>query len=191
MDVNAPISIVVAAYGQVDDAAEDLAAVWGARADGTFHHTSVALLSRDADDRLRVERSDSTAKYLHWGGALMGGPVFMFAPAAGSQLLTVSGLAGVGAIIGHVRDNADPVALADAGRLLDASPVSLFVVAVNRSAGQVTALLGRATMTAAVDMLWGDLEEELCQDFVRPLPETVLASGLSAVDRTAGTVLAG
>ena len=177
MNVNAPISIVVAAYGDLDAATWDFTTVWAARADGDFHHTSVALLSRDPDDELQVERSDSTAKYLHWGGALMGGPVFMFAAAAGTKLLSVSGLAGVGAIIGHVRENADPVALASAAELVCASPTSLVVVAVNRRAVDITVLLERATMTSTVDMLWGDLEEELSQDFVRPLSEAMLSAG--------------
>jgi hypothetical protein len=119
-----------------------------------------ALLSRDLDDELRVKRSDSTAKYLHWGGALMGGPVLMFAPATGAELLSVSGLAGVGAIIGHFRENADPVALA-----------------VNRRAVDVTVLLQRATTATTVDMLWGDLDEELCQDSVRPQSEATLSAG--------------
>jgi hypothetical protein len=177
MNVNAPISLVVAAYSDRDAAVRDFTTVWGARANGDFHHTSIALLSRDLDDELRVELSDSTAKYLLWGGALMGGPVFLLAPAPGAKLLSASGLTGAGAIIGHIRQNADPVALADAAGLLAASPTSLVVVAVNRRAVDMTVLLDQATMTSTVDMLWGDLEEELSQDFVKPLSEAVLFAG--------------
>jgi len=177
MNVNAPISIVVAAYGDHDDATWDFASVWRARGDGDFHHTSIALLSRDDADELQVQRSDSTAKYLHWGGALMGGPVFLFAPAAGATLLRASGFPGAGAIIGHIRENADPAALRAAAELLSASPTSLVVVAVNRRAAAMADLLERATMTSTVDMLWGDLEEELSQDFVRPLSEALLSAG--------------
>jgi hypothetical protein len=167
----------MSAFGHLHAAARDFATVWGARADGDFHHTSAALLSRDLDDELRVKRSDSTAKYLHWGGALMGGPVFMFAPATGAELLSVSGLAGVGAIIGHIRENADPVAVADAAGLVGASPTSPVVVAVNRRAVDITVLLQRATMATTVDMLWGNLDEELCQDSVRPQSEAMLSAG--------------
>jgi hypothetical protein len=98
----------------------------------------------------------------------------MLAPAAGAKLLSASGVTGAGAIIGHIRQNADPVALADAAGLLGASPISLVVVTVNRRAVDMTVLLGRATMTSTVGMLWGDLEEELSRDFVKPLPEAVL-----------------
>jgi hypothetical protein len=106
-----------------------------------------------------------------------GWPVVMFAPAAGAELRSVSGLAGVGAIIGHIRENADPVALADAAGLVGASPISLVVVAVNRRAVDVTVLLQRATTATTVDMLWGDLDEELCQDSVRPQSEAMLSAG--------------
>jgi hypothetical protein len=177
MNVNAPISVVVAAYSDLDAAAQDFITVWGARADGDFHHTSIALLSRDLDDELQVQLTDSTAKYLHWGGALMGGPIFMLAPAAGVKLLTLSGPTGAGAIIGHIQQNADPVALADAAGLLCASPISLVIVAVNRCAAEIAVLLAQATRTATVDMVWGDLEEELSQDFVKPLAEAVLSAG--------------
>src|SRR5205085_4533199 len=91
MNVNAPISLVVAAYRDLDAAAADFTTVWSARADGSFHHTSIALLNRDVDDTLQVELSDSTAKYLHWGGALMGGPVFLLAPSTGAKLLSAGG----------------------------------------------------------------------------------------------------
>jgi hypothetical protein len=174
MKVNAPISLVVGSYRDLDGAARDFRTVWSTRADGDFHHTSVAVLGRDADDELQVELSDSTAKYLVWGGALMGGAVFVLAPAAGVKLLTVSGLSGAGAIMSHLRLNAPPGALLEATRLLQASATALVVVAVNRRGPEMTALLHNALATSSVDLVWGDLEEELSQDFVRPLSEAVL-----------------
>ncbi|CCH88237.1 protein of unknown function [Modestobacter italicus] len=174
MDANAPISLVVAAYPDLDDAGRDSAAVWAAREEGDFHHTSVALLDRDRGDDLQVAQTDSTAKHLVWGGALMGGAVFVLDPPTGAKLLTRTGLTGAGAIVAHVQRNARPSALADAAALLAASPTSLVVVAVNRRAAAVTALLGRAAMTATVDLVWGDLEEELCRDLVRPRSDALL-----------------
>jgi hypothetical protein len=37
-------------------------------------------------------------------------------------------------------------------------------------------LLEHAAELSSVDMLWGDLEEELCQDFARPLSGAVLVA---------------
>ena len=87
------------------------------------------------------------------------------------------GFAGAGAIIGHIRHSADPVALADAAGLLCVSLNCLVVVAVNRRAADMTPLAARATTTSTVDMLWGDLEEELSQDVVKPLSESMLFAG--------------
>ena len=174
MDVNAPISMVVASYRDEAEATRDFTAVWGARADGDFHHTSVAVLTRDPDGDLRVGLSDSTAKYLVWGGALLGAGLFVLAPAVGVRMLTATGLTGAGAIIGHFRDNAAQEAIAAGADLLESGPAALVVVAVNRRGADMVALLEHASTASAVDMLWGDLEEELSQDFVRPRSGAVL-----------------
>jgi hypothetical protein len=174
MNVNGPISLVVASYDDLDGAARDFRTVWSARADGDFHHTSVAILRRDPDDELQIELSDNTAKYLVWGGALMGAALFMLAPAAGVRVLTANGLSGAGAIMGHIRMNADPRDLADAAQLVDTGRTSLVVMTVNRRGEDMTGLLDHPIRTSSVDMLWGDLEEELCQDFAKPLSEAVL-----------------
>ena len=177
MDVDAPISILVAAYGDIDLAVRDLTTVWAGRADGGFHHTAVALLGRDIDGDLQVVRSANTAEHLHWGGALLSGPVLVLAPAAGADLLRVGGRTGAGAIVGHVRRNADPAALGRAAALVHSATTSLVVVAVNRRAADMGGYLAQASVVSTVDLHWGDLEEELSQDFVHPLAETLLLAG--------------
>jgi hypothetical protein len=104
----------------------------------------------------------------------MGAGLFVLAPAVGVEMLTATGLTGAGAIIGHFRQNASQRALADSAELLACSSSALVVVAVNRRGEDTAALLQHATMASTVDMLWGDLEEELSQDFVRPRSGAVL-----------------
>ena len=36
--------------------------------EGTLDHTAVAVLTKDADGKLQVERHDTTAKHVAWGG---------------------------------------------------------------------------------------------------------------------------
>jgi hypothetical protein len=67
MDVNAPIALIGASYRNRDSAVHDFTAVWAARHDGDFHHTSVAVLTKDCDGHLHVERHNSTAKHLDGG----------------------------------------------------------------------------------------------------------------------------
>jgi hypothetical protein len=174
MNANAPISLVTASYRGRDGAVRDLETVWGSRGDGDFHHTAIALLTPDSDGTLRVERHHSTAKHLVWGGALLGGALFVLAPAAGVELLATVGLNGAGALIYHFRQNADPAQLAETALLLDEGTSGLVVVVVNRRGQEMTPFLTHAQRSSSVDMRWGDLEEELCRDFATPLTDTAL-----------------
>ena len=165
MDVNAPIALIGAGYRDRDEAVDDFTTVWSTRHDGDFHHTSVAVLTKDCDGHLHVDRHNSTAKHLEWGGALLGAALAVLAPAPGIELLAGVGLSGAGAMIGHFRQHADPEDLAAIARLLEAGDSALVVVVVNRRGQLVTPLLTRADGRASVDMPWGDLEEELSADF--------------------------
>jgi len=176
MNANAPISLVSATYTSSDEALRDFAAVWGARSDGDFHHTAIALLRKEPGGGLRVERSSSTAKHLLWGGALLGGALFVLAPATGVQVLADVGLNGAGAIIYHFRRNTDPDELAETALLLEEGTTALVVVVVNRRGAAITPLLARARRSSSADMRWGELEEELCRDFVTPVADSVLVS---------------
>ena len=92
MDVNAPIALIGAGYRDRDGALQDFTSVWAARHDGDFHHTSVAVLTKDCGGRLHVERHNSTAKHLEWGGALLGAALVVLAPAAGARRLSSAAL---------------------------------------------------------------------------------------------------
>jgi hypothetical protein len=176
MKRNAPISLVTASYGTREAAEEDFTRVWSSRYEGDFHHTSIAVLTRDSDEDLRVERHNSTAKHLIWGGALLGGPLFVLAPAAGAEMLATAGLTGAGAIIDHVHQNTQRNELARLADLLDEGAWGLVVVVVNRRGEVVIPLLAHADRSSSVDLLWGDLEEELCQDLMRPLSDLTLVA---------------
>jgi hypothetical protein len=168
MDVNAPFALIGASYRSRDSAVHDFASVWAARHDGDFHHTSVAVLSKDCGGRLHVERHNSTAKHLEWGGALLGAALAVVAPTAGVEILSAVGWSGAGAMVGHFRQHADPEELATIAGLLEAGSSSLVAVVVNRQGQAVTPLLSHADGRASVDMPWGDLEEELAADFAHP-----------------------
>jgi hypothetical protein len=165
MNPDAPISLLTASYSSREEAVQDLESVWGARHDGDFHHIAVALLNKSPDGTFGVERSNSTAKHLVWGGALLGGALFVLVPETGVRVFAAVGLDGAGALIYHFRRNADPRELADTALLLEEGNPGLVVVAVNRRGAALVPLLAHAHRSAWVDLLWGDLEEELCRDF--------------------------
>ena len=176
MDVNAPIALVGASYNTLDQAVRDYQSVWGARHDGDFHHTSVAVLTKDSAGTSHLERNNSTAKHLEWGGALLGAALFVLAPTTGIEILPRVGLSGAGALVDHFRHNSDPEDLAAVARLLEVGACGLVAVIVNRRSQAITSLLTHAGGKWSVDMPWGDLEEELSKDFARPRSGMVLVA---------------
>ena len=176
MNANAPISLLAAGYGAREEAAEDFNAVWSTRDEGEFHHTALAVVTKDPWGSPHLDRYNSTAKHLAWGGSLLGGGLFVLAQPVGVELLATVGLSGAGAIIYHLRRNTDPIALAEAANLLEQAAAGLVVVVVNRRGGLVTPLLAQAQRSTSVDLLWGDLEEELCRDLAAPHEAPVRAA---------------
>ena len=85
MDPNTPMVLAAARYKSRDDAVEAFKIVWGARHQGEFDHTDVAVLTKDATGELQVERHDSTAKHFGWGGALLGAALVIVAPPRGHR----------------------------------------------------------------------------------------------------------
>ena len=176
MDAKAPIALIGASYRDRDSAVHDFTSVWAARHDGDFHHTSVAVLTKDCDGRLYVERHNSTAKHLEWGGALLGAALVVLAPAAGVEMLATVGWSGAGAMVGHFQQHAEPQDLAAIAGVLEVGASALVVVVVNRRGQMMTSLLSHADTRASVDMPWGDLEEELSADFAHPTFERALVA---------------
>jgi hypothetical protein len=170
MDVNAPLTLIGAGYGDPESAVHDFATVWASRHDGDFHHVAAAVLSTNSVGCLHVQRYNSTAKHLEWGGALLGAGLVLLAPAAGAEILTRVGWSGTLPMVGHFRHHTEPEDLTTIADVLAAGDWALVVVVVNRSGREVTPLLCLAEGRAYVDMPWGDLEEELSVDFVHPTP---------------------
>src|SRR5688500_9773190 len=108
MRTTATITLTTATYSTHDDAMRDFDDTWSARHDGRLRHTATAVLTRDPHGFLRVERSRSTARHLAWGGALLGGALFLVAPATGVGVLTSLGLNGAGVFIAHFHDHLRP-----------------------------------------------------------------------------------
>jgi hypothetical protein len=60
--------------------------------------------------------------------------------------------------------------------VLEAGGCSLVVVVVNRRGDAIATLLRHAAETSSVDLVWGDLEEELSRDFATPMSEPFLVA---------------
>ena len=138
MDANTPIVLATATYPDRELAVEDFKTVWSARADGEFDHTAVAVVTKDANGKLKIDRHDSTSKHLAWTGAALA----VVAPGVG----VVAG-AGAGAIIGHFHHNIPKDKVREAGTLLESGQAGLIIVAVNKKGTDISPLLRNAEKT--------------------------------------------
>ena len=69
MDPNTPMVLAGASYASRDDAQCRRSISCGVSGAEQFDHMDVAVLAKDADGELQVERHDSTAKHFAWGSA--------------------------------------------------------------------------------------------------------------------------
>jgi uncharacterized membrane protein len=152
MDANTPITLATATYSDRQGAEDDFANVWSARAQGEFDHMAVAVLSKDSNGKLKIDRHDSTSKHLAWAGAALA----VVAPGVG----IVAG-AGVGAIIGHFHDNIPKDKVREAGALLESGGAGLIVVAVNKLGTSLASLLRHAEKTSVTQTTAGGLQAEI------------------------------
>jgi uncharacterized membrane protein len=120
--------------------------------------TSLQPYSQDSTGQLEVERHDSTAKHLAWGGALIGAGLAVICPPAGIALLAAGGAAaGAGGIVGHFWHNIPKKAVAAMSELLEDGQSGLVVVAVNHKEVDITPLLVKAQKKIVIDTVSGDL----------------------------------
>ena len=128
---------------------------------GEFDHTAVAVLTKDEDGDLQVERHDTTAKHMAWLGAAL----VVVAPPAGAAAL--AGGAGAGALVGHFWRNIPKDKVREAGDLLESGESGLIVVAVNRNGSDIEPLLSRAEKKVMINTVVGDLDAQMDKELAK------------------------
>ncbi len=153
-----PLVIGVASYASRDKATTDYKRIWGAKHEGEYDHMAIAVLTKDPEGNLQVERHDSTAKHLAWGGVLCGAAVAVVAPPVGVGMLAGGTLAGAGGIAGHFWKNIPKATIQQMGEVLESGQSGLVFTAVNKKGDDITPLLANAERKVVVDTVRGDLE---------------------------------
>jgi uncharacterized membrane protein len=155
MKPDAPITLSVATYATRDPALADFKAALEAMGGGSLDHTAAAVLTKDANGHLEVERHNTTTKHL----ALVGAALIVIAPPAG--IAAIAGGAGVGALVGHFWHNIPKHQVNDAAELLQAGESGLVVVTVNRQGTDITSLLAHAGQSSSAETKAANLDAEL------------------------------
>jgi uncharacterized membrane protein len=169
-----PVVLAVATYPSKRAAEQDFHAVWGVKHEGELDHVAAAVLVKDASGKLKMDRHDSTAKHLAWGGAMLGGAMVVLAPPLGAAMLAGTGatMAGAGGIIGHFWHNIPKDELRRMSDLLESGEAGLVVVAVDHTGEDIGALLANATTKVVSDTTRADFDAA----FSEALAETASAS---------------
>jgi uncharacterized membrane protein len=164
MDQDTPIVIAGGKYASREDADVAFKRVWDARHDGEFDHMSCAVLSKNADGSLRMDRHDSTTKHLLWGGVALGAVLSVIAPPVGIGMIASAGaVGGVGAIVGHFWHNIPKKELRELSDLIADGQGALVIVAVNQKGTDIKPLLSDAQNVKVVETRAGDIDTEFAK----------------------------
>ncbi len=152
MTSNEPITIAVATYNNRASAEQDHDAIRSAKHHGQLDHLAIAFVEKDDDDHLRIDRHDSTAKHLAWGGAVLGASLAVISAPLGVVFLgplaaSTAVWAGVGGFVGHFHHNIPKDEVRKMSDVLETGQFGLVVVAVNPKGTNVEALLANAVAT--------------------------------------------
>ena len=164
MRKDTPITLAVATYDNREAAVLDFHRVMAMKSDGAFDHIAVAVITKNPDGTVQVERHDSTAKHLAWGGALVGAALFVVAPPLAPAAIgagggaSAAGLAGVGGLAGHFWHNIPKDTIREMTDTLDAGDSGLVIVAVNPNGSDIKPMLPDAQKLVVDSTTKGDLE---------------------------------
>ena len=158
MDPNTPMTMAAASYKTRPEAVEAFKTIWGARHQGEFDHMALAVLTKDENGQLQVERHDSTTKHLAWTGVAVGAALCVICPPAGvGSLAAGAGAgAGIGAWVGHFWNQIPKEDIRELGDLLESGESGIFVVTVNPKETDITPLLMHPERHKVVQTKAGD-----------------------------------
>jgi len=144
MNPKTPMTLAGATYKTRPEADEAYKTIWEARHEGEFEHMALAVLTKNEDGQLEVQRHNSTTKHQVWQNAVLGSVLTVICPPAGIAALGVAATAattGIAAWIGHFYHQIPKKDIQELGTLLDSGESAVFVVTVNPKQTDIAPLL--------------------------------------------------
>ncbi len=151
---NKPVTVAVATYANKQAAEKDFDTLHGVKSEGQLDHLAVAVVSKDADGELKIDRHNTSAKHAAWGTGVLGGALTVISAPLGIVFLgplaaTTAVWAGVGGLAGHFWKNIPKDEVRKMNDLLEAGNAGLVIVAVNPQGTDIEALLTNADSVVA------------------------------------------
>ncbi|HMS46216.1 MAG: hypothetical protein WAX12_15640 [Candidatus Microthrix subdominans] len=164
-----PVTVAVATYASKALAEQDFDTIHGVKHAGQIDHLAVAVVQKEADGTLSIDRHNTSAKHAAWGTGVLGGALTVISAPLGIVFLgpvvaTGAVWAGVGGLAGHFWKNIPKDEVRKMGDLLERGAAGLVIVAVNPQGIDVEGLLTNAESVVASTGV-GDTEGALDQAF--------------------------
>jgi len=163
-----PTTVAVATYHDRDVALLDYEAVRAVKHHGGIDHLAIAVVEKDATGELKIDRHDTSAKHLAWGGVILGAALTVVAPPIGITTLagattSAAVLGGAGGIIGHFHRNIPKATVREMDALLLSGTAGLVIVAVNPNSTDIGALLPHAEKKIVTNAVYKDDTDDALQ----------------------------
>ncbi len=137
-----PVFIYAATYASRTDALADYDSLVELHAEKLVGTYDVALISKDADGKVHVEKHEKPTQHGAWGGIAVGAVVGILFPPSILGAAAVGGV--VGGVGGHLRRGMDRGDARALGELLDEGEAALIVIGESRLEEQLDKALTRA-----------------------------------------------
>jgi len=151
-----PLFVYAATYASREDALADYNALLDLHETGHVGSYDVAVIAKDADGKVHVEKHEQTAQRGMWGGILVGALVGVLFPPSLVGVATVGGAAAVGGLLGGIGGHLlDGMSRADAkqlGDLLEAHQAALIVIGESQAAEELDETLTRAVKSVETEV---------------------------------------
>jgi uncharacterized membrane protein len=156
-----PVFIYAATYATPDDAKADYEALLEAHEAELVGTYDVAIINKDAEGKVHVEKHEKPTQHGAWTGIGVGALVGILFPPSIIGAAAVGGV--TGGVIGHLARGMSRGDMKELGDLLDEGQAALVVVGESRVGEQLDQALSRAqkTMEKEVDADSKELEREL------------------------------
>ena len=137
-----PVFIYAATYAERADAFADYDSLLDLHAVKLVGTYDVAVISKDADGKVHVEKHEKPTQHGAWGGIAVGALVGVLFPPSVIGAAAVGGI--VGGVGGHLRKGIARGDAKELGELLDGGEAALLVIGESRLEEQLDKLLTRA-----------------------------------------------
>lgn len=137
-----PVFIYAATYDTPDDANADYEALLDAHAAELVGTYDVAIINKDAEGKVHVEKHEKPTQHGAWGGVAVGALVGVLFP---PSVIGAAALGGaVGGVGGHLRKGMSRGDMKELGDLLEEGQAALIVIGESRVEEQLDKALTRA-----------------------------------------------